>query len=50
MIDGDFYWRAIYNGIFVAPQPPYLTNFPNQPLQPNPILRWLWNKAKAEWK
>jgi len=52
--DGDFYWERIYRRLHSQPVfPPvnYVVPIgPQQPIQGNPLLRWLWEKARLEWQ
>jgi hypothetical protein len=48
-LDGDFYWEEIERTMFGAGTAPYIQRTGAQPLQPSPILAWLWGKARAEW-
>jgi hypothetical protein len=48
-LDGDFYWEDVETTMFGAGTAPYIQKTGPQPLQPNPILAWLWAKARAEW-
>jgi membrane-associated phospholipid phosphatase len=49
-LDGDFYWDDIDDRMRgVGGLAPYVIVRPVQPMQPNPILAWLWQQALAEW-
>jgi membrane-associated phospholipid phosphatase len=48
-LDGDFYWEEIDRTMFGTGAAPYIHRTGPQALDPNPILRWLWDKAKGEW-
>jgi membrane-associated phospholipid phosphatase len=50
--DGDFYWEVIFRRLHPPPGPavPYIANAGVQPLARSPMLRWLWRKARQEWR
>jgi hypothetical protein len=53
--DGDFYWTALFDETVPGmknPLPGYVTSAGSQAISgaANPILTWLWDKAKAEWR
>jgi hypothetical protein len=48
--DGDFYWEAIWDALFAGGSVPYINYIESRLVHRSDLLRWLWRKARDEWR